>query len=159
MRLKRRSNQPIRVARSSKGNFLIVASSDKFESSLRLTRKSVTQRRQHIFGEMPFKLFNSSEVFLARRTPGLHNPVFRVHERIQIVAKYFLPKSFQQLRLFHADLSSRSFSSGSNISGAHTSCHLWSNTDYQRRRKRTTKLPSRNQSPLTALPLSAAFLQ
>jgi hypothetical protein len=42
---------------------------------------------------MPFELFNSSEVLLALWTPRLHDFVLLAHERIQIVAQYFLPQS------------------------------------------------------------------
>jgi len=50
---------------------------------------------------MPFELFNCSEVLLARRTPSLHDLVFRAHERIQIMALYFFSNRFQQLRIPH----------------------------------------------------------
>ena len=50
---------------------------------------------------MPFELFNCPEVFLACRTPGLHDVVFLAHERIQIVALYFVLNCPQQLRLLH----------------------------------------------------------
>jgi hypothetical protein len=40
-------------------------------------------------------------MLLARRTPGLHNLVLRVHECIEIVALYLVSDRFQQLRLFH----------------------------------------------------------
>jgi hypothetical protein len=50
---------------------------------------------------MPFKLLHGSEVFLARRTPSLHDLVFHAHERIQIMALYFFSDRAQKLRLFH----------------------------------------------------------
>jgi hypothetical protein len=48
---------------------------------------------QHVIREMPFKLLHSSKMLSACRAAGLHDLV-RAHERIQIVAQYFFPKSF-----------------------------------------------------------------
>jgi hypothetical protein len=62
--------------------------------------KAVQQRRQHVIRKVSFKLFNGSEVFLARRTTGLHDLV-RAHERIQIVALYFFSDRAQEFRLLH----------------------------------------------------------
>jgi hypothetical protein len=57
-------------------------------------RKPIQQRRQYIIGEMPFKLLNGSEMLLARRTPGLHDLVFRAHERREVVPLYLFLNSF-----------------------------------------------------------------
>jgi hypothetical protein len=64
-------------------------------------RKSIQQRRQHVFVEVPLKLFHGSEVFLACRTAGLNDFVLWAHERIQIVAQYFFSERAQKFRLFH----------------------------------------------------------
>jgi hypothetical protein len=59
-----------------------------------LILKPIQQRRQDIAGEMPFKLFNGSKVFLARRTTGLHDLVFRAHERREVMPLYFVSNGF-----------------------------------------------------------------
>jgi hypothetical protein len=50
--------------------------------------------RKHVLSDVPLKMLHSPKVFLARRTTGFHDLVLRVHERVQIVAQYFFPKSF-----------------------------------------------------------------
>jgi hypothetical protein len=52
--------------------------------------KSIQQWRQHVFAEVTLKLFHGIEMFLARRTPRLHDLMFRAHERGQIVALNFV---------------------------------------------------------------------
>ena len=56
--------------------------------------KAIQQRRQHVFAEVALELLHRPEVLLARRTPGLHDLVFRAHERIQIVALNFVLNCF-----------------------------------------------------------------
>lgn len=43
---------------------------------------------------MKFELLDCPEVFLARRTAGLNDLVLRAHERIEIVAHYFVLNRF-----------------------------------------------------------------
>jgi hypothetical protein len=77
--------------------------------------KAIQQRRQHVIAKMKFKLLDCPEVFLARRTPGLHDLVLRAHKCIQIVALYFFSDSFQQLRLLHDPTPNSKAASGASL--------------------------------------------
>jgi hypothetical protein len=84
-----------------KKQILIQAQTGMKSALIRRRRQPINQRRQHVFGYVPLKLFHGPEVLLACRTAGLNDFVLWAHERIQIVAQYFFSERAQKFRLFH----------------------------------------------------------
>ena len=73
-----------------KKQILIQAQTGMKSALIRHRRQPINQRRQHVFAEVTLKLFHGPEVLPACRTPGLHDLVFRAHERRKVVSLNFV---------------------------------------------------------------------